>query len=116
MASTSLGNETDRLALLAIKAQIHQDPNRPVMNSWNESTHFCMWYGVTCGRRHLQRVTKLDLRSLKLSGSVSPHIGNLSFLRALYLFDNSLTNKFPPEIGHLRRLYRLCPQLKHQVY
>ncbi|XP_004309035.1 PREDICTED: probable LRR receptor-like serine/threonine-protein kinase At3g47570 [Fragaria vesca subsp. vesca] len=107
MASTSLGNETDRLALLAIKAQIHQDPNRPVMSSWNESTHFCMWYGVTCSRRHLQRVTKLDLRSLKLSGSVSPHIGNLSFLRALYLFDNSLTNKIPTEIGHLRRLQML---------
>ncbi|XP_004309034.1 PREDICTED: probable LRR receptor-like serine/threonine-protein kinase At3g47570-like [Fragaria vesca subsp. vesca] len=98
------GNETDRLALLAIKAQIHQDPNRPVMSSWNESTHFCMWYGVTCSRRHLQRVTKLNLTSLKLSGSVSPHIGNLSFLRELLLYNNSLTNKIPPEIGHLQRL------------
>ncbi|KAL6131823.1 hypothetical protein ACLB2K_070196 [Fragaria x ananassa] len=98
------GNETDRLALLAIKAQIHQDPHRPVMSSWNESTHFCMWYGVTCSRRHLQRVTKLDLTFLKLSGSISPHIGNLSFLRDLYLYENSLTNKIPPEIGHLRRL------------
>ncbi|KAM5557074.1 hypothetical protein ABKV19_024455 [Rosa sericea] len=98
------GNETDRLALLAIKAQIHQDPNRPVMSSWNESTHFCMWHGVTCGRRHLQRVTELDLTSLKLSGSISPHIGNLSFLRYLRLYNNSLSNKIPPEIGHLRRL------------
>ncbi|KAL6131848.1 hypothetical protein ACLB2K_070221 [Fragaria x ananassa] len=98
------GNETDRLALLSIKAQIHQDPNRPVMSSWNESTHFCMWYGVTCSRRHLQRVTKLDLRSLKLSGSISPHIGNLSFLRDLRLYNNSLTNKIPLEIGQLQRL------------
>ncbi|KAL6126938.1 hypothetical protein ACLB2K_074983 [Fragaria x ananassa] len=98
------GNQTDRLALLAIKARIHQDPNRPVMSSWNESTHFCMWYGVTCSRRHLQRVTKLNLTSLKLSGSVSPHIGNLSFLRELLLDNNSLTNKIPPEIGHLQRL------------
>ncbi|XP_004300882.1 PREDICTED: probable LRR receptor-like serine/threonine-protein kinase At3g47570-like [Fragaria vesca subsp. vesca] len=98
------GNETDRLALIAIKAQIHQDPNQPVMSSWNESTHFCIWYGVTCSRRHLQRVTKLNLTSLKLSGSISPHIGNLSFLRELLLYDNSLTNKIPPEIGYLRRL------------
>ncbi|KAL6135417.1 hypothetical protein ACLB2K_067645 [Fragaria x ananassa] len=98
------GNEKDRLALLAIKAQIHQDPDRPVMSSWNESTHFCMWYGVTCSRRHLQRVTELDLSSLKLSGSISPHIGNLSFLRVLRLYNNSLTNKIPPEIGHLQRL------------
>ncbi|KAL6131821.1 hypothetical protein ACLB2K_070194 [Fragaria x ananassa] len=101
------GNETDRLALLAIKAQIHQDPNRPVMSSWNESTHFCMWYGVTCSRRHLQRVTKLNLTSLKLSGSISPHIGNLSFLRELNLYNNSFTNKIPAEIGHLRRLQKL---------
>ncbi|XP_004309032.1 PREDICTED: probable LRR receptor-like serine/threonine-protein kinase At3g47570-like [Fragaria vesca subsp. vesca] len=98
------GNDTDRPALLAIKAQIHQDPNQPVMSSWNESTHFCMWYGVTCSRRHLQRVTKLNLTSLKLSGSISPHIGNLSFLRELRLYENSLTNIIPPEIGYLRRL------------
>ncbi|PRQ59811.1 putative protein kinase RLK-Pelle-LRR-XII-1 family [Rosa chinensis] len=98
------GNETDRLALLAIKAQIHQDPNLPVMSSWNESNHFCMWHGVTCSRRHLQRVIKLNLTSLKLSGSISPHIGNLSFLRDLRLYNNNFTNKIPPEIGHLRRL------------
>ncbi|KAM5557079.1 hypothetical protein ABKV19_024459 [Rosa sericea] len=98
------GNETDRLALLAFKAQINQDPNRPVMSSWNESTHFCMWHGVTCSRRHLQRVIKLNLISLKLSGFISPHIGNLSFLRDLSLSNNSFTNKIPPEIGHLRRL------------
>ncbi|XP_062000854.1 probable LRR receptor-like serine/threonine-protein kinase At3g47570 [Rosa rugosa] len=98
------GNETDRLALLAIKAQIHQNPNRPVMSSWNKSTHFCNWHGVTCSRRHLQRVIKLNLTSLKLSGSISPHIGNLSFLRDLSFYDNSFTKKIPPEIGHLRRL------------
>ncbi|KAL6127570.1 hypothetical protein ACLB2K_070935 [Fragaria x ananassa] len=77
------------------------------MSSWNESTHFCMWHGVTCTRRHLQRVTKLNLTSLKLSGSISPHIGNLSFLRELLLYNNSLTNIIPPEIGHLQRLQRL---------
>nr|XP_028945154.1 RHOMBOID-like protein 1 [Malus domestica] len=38
------GNATDRLALLAIK-DLH---NYNVMSSWNESTHFCMWHGVTC--------------------------------------------------------------------
>ncbi|KAL6143173.1 hypothetical protein ACLB2K_053868 [Fragaria x ananassa] len=101
------GNETDRLALLAIKSQIHQDPNQPVMSSWNESTHFCMWHGVTCSRRHIQRVIMLNLTSLKLSGSISPHIGNLSFLRELYLYENSLTNIIPTEIGRLRRLQLL---------
>ncbi|ONI00208.1 hypothetical protein PRUPE_6G075000 [Prunus persica] len=97
------GNETDRLALLAIRAQIKQDPHN-VTSSWNESTHFCLWQGVTCSRRHRQRVTKLDLQSQKLAGSLSPHIGNLSFLRELELQNNGFSNKIPPEIGHLRRL------------
>ncbi|CAL2264023.1 unnamed protein product [Prunus armeniaca] len=97
------GNETDRLALLAIKAQITQDPHN-VTSSWNESIHFCSWHGVSCGRRHRKRVTRLDLQSQKLAGSLSPHIGNLSFLRELELQNNSFSNKIPPEIGHLRRL------------
>ncbi|XP_008224399.2 PREDICTED: putative receptor-like protein kinase At3g47110 [Prunus mume] len=97
------GNETDRLALLAIKAQITQDPHN-VTSSWNESIHFCSWHGVSCGRRHRKRVTRLDLQSQKLAGSLSPHIGNLSFLRELELLNNSFSNKIPPEIGNLRRL------------
>ncbi|KAM2969691.1 hypothetical protein FF2_016758 [Malus domestica] len=56
------GNERDRLALLAIKAQIKQDPHQ-VLSSWNESVHFCKWYGVTCSPRHRERVTVLNLGS-----------------------------------------------------
>ncbi|XP_061999368.1 probable LRR receptor-like serine/threonine-protein kinase At3g47570 [Rosa rugosa] len=97
------GNETDRLALLAIKAQIQHDPNR-VTSSWNETLHFCLWHGITCSRRHRQRVTKLELGSLALVGSISPHIGNLSFLRVLDLENNSFTHQIPPQIGHLHRL------------
>uniref|UniRef100_A0A2N9G988 Protein kinase domain-containing protein n=1 Tax=Fagus sylvatica TaxID=28930 RepID=A0A2N9G988_FAGSY len=95
-------NETDRLALLEFKAKITLDPFG-VTTSWNDSIHFCQWRGVTCGRRH-QRVTMLDLRSLKLVGSISPHVGNLSFLRNLTLLNNTFHNEIPPEIGHLRRL------------
>ncbi|XP_050125952.1 probable LRR receptor-like serine/threonine-protein kinase At3g47570 isoform X3 [Malus sylvestris] len=99
------GNATDRLALLAIKAQIKQDHhNYNVMSSWNESMHFCMWHGVTCGRRHRQRVTNLDLQSQNLVGKLSPSIGNLSFLRELWLQNNSLGHEIPPQIGNLRRL------------
>ncbi|CAL9006335.1 unnamed protein product [Prunus brigantina] len=96
------GNETDRLALLEVKARITSDPFG-VLASWNEANHFCGWHGVTCGRRH-QRVTGLSLKSLKLAGSISPHVGNLSFLRALHLQNNSLSHEIPPAIGHLRRL------------
>ncbi|XP_058008012.1 probable LRR receptor-like serine/threonine-protein kinase At3g47570 [Hevea brasiliensis] len=95
-------NNTDRLALLELKAKITDDPFG-VMNSWNSTLHFCSWHHVTCGRRH-PRVTMLYLSSLKLSGSISPHVGNLSFLRELYLENNSFHHEIPTEIGNLRRL------------
>ncbi|TYI63016.1 hypothetical protein E1A91_D10G291000v1 [Gossypium mustelinum] len=99
------GNDTDQQALLQFKAKITDDQLR-VMESWNSSIHFCQWHGVTCGRKH-QRVTKLELQSLKLSGSLSPHIGNMSFLRVLNLLNNSFYNQIPQSIGGLRRLETL---------
>ncbi|XP_052875595.1 probable LRR receptor-like serine/threonine-protein kinase At3g47570 [Gossypium arboreum] len=99
------GNDTDRHALLQFKAKITGDQLN-IMESWNSSIHFCQWIGVTCGRKH-RRVTKLKLRNLKLSGSLSPYIGNLSFLREFDLVDNSFYNQIPQEIGGLRRLRAL---------
>ncbi|KAM2597422.1 hypothetical protein TB2_041741 [Malus domestica] len=96
------GNETDKLALLAIKAQLKEDPNQ-FLSSWNESSHFCLWRGVTCSKRHRERVTGLDLSGQKLAGTISPRIGNLSFLMELYFQNNSLSGQIPPEFGRLRR-------------
>uniref|UniRef100_A0A7N2LER6 non-specific serine/threonine protein kinase n=1 Tax=Quercus lobata TaxID=97700 RepID=A0A7N2LER6_QUELO len=95
-------SETDRLALLDFKGKISKDP-LGVMSSWNDSIHFCQWKGVSCGRRH-QRVTVLDLQSQKLVGSISPNVGNLSFLWKLNLENNSFYNEIPQEIGRLHRL------------
>ncbi|XP_039170661.1 probable LRR receptor-like serine/threonine-protein kinase At3g47570 [Eucalyptus grandis] len=101
----STTNETDRVALLAFKASITGDPFG-VLNSWNNSIGFCQWYGITCSRRHW-RVTALDLSSQGLFGSISPHIGNLSFLREMWLINNSLHHEIPPQVGQLRRLRHL---------
>ncbi|KAM7466640.1 hypothetical protein LguiB_014202 [Lonicera macranthoides] len=98
------GNETDSLALLAFKSNLH-DP-QGVLNSWNHSVHFCNWQGVTCGRLH-RRVTFLNLSSSGLSGSLSPYIGNLSFLKQLALYNNSFSGEIPIEIGQLFRLRSL---------
>ncbi|XP_057248273.1 uncharacterized protein LOC104905013 [Beta vulgaris subsp. vulgaris] len=105
LPSSTRNNETDRLALLDIKAKITSDP-LGVLNTWNDNLQFCEWYGVTCGRRH-QRVTNLDLHSSKLTGILSPHIGNISFLRVLYLDENNFGGTIPPEIGRLHRLQYL---------
>ncbi|XVE99322.1 hypothetical protein REPUB_Repub03eG0188400 [Reevesia pubescens] len=102
--SLALGNETDRLALFALKDQLVGGGNSTnVLVSWNASLHFCEWQGVQCGRKH-QRVISLGLNSMKLGGSISPSIGNLSFLREVSLSDNKLQGNIPMEFGHLRRL------------
>ncbi|KAK2633216.1 hypothetical protein EUGRSUZ_L00318, partial [Eucalyptus grandis] len=98
------GDETDRLALLEFMARI-ADPGG-VLSSWNDSHHFCNWYGVTCGRRH-RRITVLDLHSKNLVGIVPPHIGNLSFLREVSLSNNSFRFEIPLQVGHLFRLQKL---------
>lgn len=99
---SSTHNKTDQLALLAFKAAITEDPFR-ALNSWNHTTDHCRWHGVTCGRLH-RRVTRLNLQALKLLGSISPHIGNLSFLRILMLDDNSFHHEIPQEVSLLHKL------------
>ncbi|CAM8982995.1 unnamed protein product [Rhodiola kirilowii] len=77
------------------------------LDSWNASLHFCEWQGITCGKRHKQRVTALVLIEEKLNGVVSSSIGNLTFLRSLVLTNNSLHGEIPKQIGQLWRLRRL---------
>ncbi|KAL8093021.1 hypothetical protein AgCh_035051 [Apium graveolens] len=95
-------NETDHLALLAIKSRITLDPSG-ITTAWNDSLHFCKWVGVTCGHLH-QRVILLNLTSLGLVGTLSPHIGNLSFLTGINLEVNNLYGNIPEEVGNLFRL------------
>ncbi|KAI4328601.1 hypothetical protein L6164_020940 [Bauhinia variegata] len=91
-------NETDRLALLEFKSKI-SDP-LGVLSSWNSSFHFCQWYGIKC-EEHQQRVTVLHLSSQRLEGSISPHLGNITFLQELSLRNNRLSGEIPPQIGNL---------------
>ncbi|XVF83234.1 hypothetical protein PTKIN_Ptkin16aG0118000 [Pterospermum kingtungense] len=97
-----MGNETDRVALLALKDQL-VDGSPGALISWNASLHFCEWQGVRCGRQQ-QRVIDLKLTGMRLGGSISPSIGNLSFLREANLSDNRLQGIIPREFGRLRRL------------
>ncbi|XP_071738689.1 uncharacterized protein [Rutidosis leptorrhynchoides] len=96
------GNETDHPALLSFKSLITHDPYG-ALNSWNTSFHLCDWIGVICGMRH-KRVTALLLDSQDLDGLLSPHVGNLSFLRVLRLGNNSFQKTVPHELGRLFRL------------
>ncbi|CAN0924032.1 Probable LRR receptor-like serine/threonine-protein kinase At3g47570 [Linum grandiflorum] len=105
-SATLPSNETDRAALLQFKSMISVD-HLGALSSWNDSTDFCKWYGVSCSARNQGRVTALNLPSQGLSGSISPYVGNLSFLKDLLLYDNTFTGEIPPEIGRLYRLRRI---------
>lgn len=102
-----LANETDRLALIQFKAAIDQDPLGPALSSWNDSVHYCNWKGIVCGRRHPDRVIELKLMSLGLVGTLTPHVGNLFFLRSIVIQNNSFHGPIPQEIGRLFRLQTL---------
>ncbi|KAL8218347.1 hypothetical protein R6Q57_021720 [Mikania cordata] len=102
LIATSTNNTIDQDALLAIKSLIKNDP-KGVTSLWNNSLHFCQWQGVTCSTRH-RRVSVLDLSSSGLVGSLSPWIGNMSFLRYIMLQNNSFNGEIPTQLGRLFRL------------
>ncbi|KAM7466091.1 hypothetical protein LguiB_013653 [Lonicera macranthoides] len=80
-----------------------QDPHG-ALSSWNNTTHYCLWHGISCSRKHRHRVVALKLASQGLVGSLSPHIGNLSFLKTINLEDNSFIGEIPQSLGRLFRL------------
>ncbi|CAI0404328.1 unnamed protein product [Linum tenue] len=103
-ANAASTNETDRLALLEFRKAVTSDPNG-VLQSWNDSVHFCNWVGVFCNDK--QRVTSLAMSQQDLVGTLSPHIGNLTFLQAISLDKNSFQGEIPAEIGNLLHLQHL---------
>jgi Leucine-rich repeat (LRR) protein len=98
----------DEAALIAFKAAAIFGGD--TLASWNSSGAggFCGWVGVTCGggAKH-RRVVALNLPLHGLSGSLSPAVGNLSFLRTLNLSSNALSGGIPDSLGRLRLLREL---------
>jgi len=101
----ALGNQTDHLALLKFKESITNDPYK-ALESWNSSIHFCKWQGITCNPMH-QRVTELILEGYQLHGSLSPYVGNLTFLINITLRNNDFFGEIPQELGKLQQLQNL---------
>jgi hypothetical protein len=69
--------------------------------NWLAVPQVCSWYGVTCVNNH---VTELRLEGNGLSGSVSASIGNLSWLKILFLPHNNLQWTLPSSVGNLTAL------------
>ncbi|KAF2300739.1 hypothetical protein GH714_015444 [Hevea brasiliensis] len=102
LESAALSIETDKQALISFKSQISLESSNS-LSSWVQSSSPCNWTGVSCNRFG-QRVVGLKLSRLGLVGSISPYIGNLSFLQSLELQNNQLTGTLPEEICNLSGL------------
>lgn len=76
-----------------------------VLEGWDPTlVDPCTWFYVTCGTN---RVTRLDLRNAKPSGSLVPELGKLECLQYLELYMNYLQGPIPKELGGLKSLVSL---------
>ncbi|CAJ2658813.1 unnamed protein product [Trifolium pratense] len=108
LARSTKNITTDEFALLSFKSSITLDPyhmlsNWSISSSSTSSFSSCNWLGVTCDEHH-GRVKALNLGNMGLKGTISPQLGNLSFLLVLDLNGNSFHGELPHELLHLKRL------------
>ena len=68
--------------------------------NWDTGTAIANWEGITTGGSP-SRVTKLELPSKSLTGSLPHQVGDLSGLTNLDLSGNSLTGEIPAELVYL---------------
>ncbi|KAI3973278.1 hypothetical protein MKW92_009402 [Papaver armeniacum] len=92
------------VALVAIKNDLN-DPHN-VLENWDiNSVDPCSWRMVTCTADG--HVSALGFPSQSLSGSLSPGIGNLSYLQSVLLQNNDISGSIPTDIGKLKKLQTL---------
>ncbi|KAK8471469.1 hypothetical protein PHAVU_003G231350 [Phaseolus vulgaris] len=92
-------------ALLSFKASSITDDPTNALSSWNSSTTYCSWLGITCDSR--LHVTTLNLTSSSLSGTLYDHLSHLPFLSYLSLADNQFSGPIPASFSSLSALRHL---------
>lgn len=93
--------QIDAEALLEFKNSVKMDPMFS-LSSWINRNNICNWTGITCDRNQL--VATLVLKYRGLTGTISPHIGNLSSLTFLDLSNNHFSGQIPQELCKLEKL------------
>ncbi|CAM8898935.1 unnamed protein product [Rhodiola kirilowii] len=91
-------------ALMSMKSKMIDVDD--VLGGWDiNSVDPCTWYMVGCSPEGF--VVSLEMASMGLSGTLSPSVGNLSYLRTMLLQNNQLSGPVPTEIGKLSELKTL---------
>ncbi|XP_028553744.1 receptor kinase-like protein Xa21 [Dendrobium catenatum] len=116
LAVSSTYSSGDAVALLSFKSLITYDPDGALASWGNNSLHFCNWLGVTCSNEsgNEPRVAALELIGIDLAGSISPSLGNLSFLHKLHISKTQIYGSIPHELGSLSNLQFL--NLSHNSF
>ncbi|CAI0555048.1 unnamed protein product [Linum tenue] len=94
------------MALLEFKSMISSDP-LGALSSWNDSTHFCEWHGVSwipLEIGHLHRLQYLQLTNNSLRGEIPSNISGCSALAEFSAANNKLVGQLPWQIGGLNKL------------
>ncbi|XP_020696008.1 LRR receptor kinase SERK2 isoform X1 [Dendrobium catenatum] len=100
--TTEADNEGD--ALLALKLSLNASEIQ--LSSWaQQNVEKCTWEAVNCDNN--SNVVRVELSSMRFTGVLSPRIGELKHLEALFIGNNSITGGIPAEFGNLASLRTL---------
>jgi len=98
-------NASDQAAVLGfVSAITTYDPSQSLPTNWKPNVSVCEWTSITCSGH---RVVSLNVSGMGLEGTISPLLGNLSFLVRLDLSNNSFHGPIPYQLGNLFRLHDL---------
>nr|CAB3464866.1 unnamed protein product [Digitaria exilis] len=88
-------------ALTAMRQGL-EDPDG-VLSSWDPNlVNPCTWFHITCNPDN--RVTRIDLANMRLSGPLAPELGTLVDLEYMEMSGNSFQGSIPSEFGNLGSL------------
>uniref|UniRef100_A0A0E0L456 Leucine-rich repeat-containing N-terminal plant-type domain-containing protein n=1 Tax=Oryza punctata TaxID=4537 RepID=A0A0E0L456_ORYPU len=108
MAPTAAGNlamPSSAAAILLLWWKGLSDPNGALANWDPDLVNPCTWFRVTCNGDN--RVIRLDLQEMSLSGHLSADLARLDQLQFMEITSNNIEGSIPPEFGNLENLISL---------
>ncbi|MCO5578110.1 hypothetical protein L7F22_031948 [Adiantum nelumboides] len=105
LETQSDSHPADVSALNSFRSSVN-DPLKELKNWQGEDPCGDLWEGVFCSPpiAGTSRVIELRLLNRRLSGQITPQLGNLESLQILDLMWNQLSGSIPKELGNLKEL------------